>query len=268
MELILDNVIFYTKEQMKSYTRYLINDLKKQLYMDEMIKSNYKFINDNLLYEKWMDFRKKTKILPSALPTDPTSSAHKIIRYWRSILSDGDSPFSTIDNIEAEYKKGVRTFVLVDDFSGSGGQITDVLNYKVHFFDELIEVGKLAELHNDLTLIFAVYVIHERAKKLLRKRYPHIEVMYVDELDDDFNFMNEQSSMYQRYDDNTRMKMINTIKDISEKIMLDNKDLNKLSSYILNIPIVFEHGCPNNTLILLFAHTDDWQQLFKRGEEI
>ena len=50
--------------------------------------------------------------------------------------------------------------------------------------------------------------------------------------------------------------------------MEENEELINLSTYVLNIPVVFEHGCPNNTLLLLFAHSDNWQQLFKRGNEI
>lgn len=80
--------------------------------------------------------------------------------------------------------------------------------------------------------------------------------------------MNKNSRIYEKMDMEKKMEVINAIKRINDNIMDGNEEYKKLSSYVLNIPIVFEHGCPNNTLLLLFAHSDNWQQLFKRGKEI
>ena len=267
-ELILDNVIFYNASQMKAYTRFLLNDLKARVYMQVMRENEFSHIDDNVLRTKWKDYMDETRFIPAALLDDPTASAYKIIGHWRGVIGRGEHPISTINDIGKRYNEGVRRFILVDDFSGSGEQMQKVLKQKVLFKGTEMEVGALSDAVEDIELIIAVYVIHEEAKKTLKQEYPKISIIYVDLLDEDLNFMNNKASIYEKIDEKKRQEMIDEIKRINEKIMSDDEEMQKLSSYVLNIPIVFEHGCPNNALLLLFAHSSDWKQLFKRGIEI
>lgn len=267
-ELILDNVIFYNRKQMKAYTRFLVNELKECVYMHVMKENHYKYVEDSFLDERWEEYLRETRFMPAVLPDDPSSSAHNIIGYWRSTLEHGSDPISSISSIEECYKKGVRRFVLVDDFSGSGEQMIGVLQQKVFWDGKEIEVGMLSECVSDIEIIVAVYVIHEQAKSNLKSKYPQIEVIYVDLINQDLNYLNEESSIYEKYDEETRKEFVRQIQVICQDIMNSSEEMSNLSSYVLNIPIVFEHGCPNNTLLLLFAHSDNWQQLFRRGTEI
>lgn len=267
-ELILDNVIFYNASQMKAYTRFLLNDLKACVYMQAMRENEFSHIDDNVLREKWEKYMEETRFIPAALVDDPTASAYKIIGHWRGVIGRGEHPISTINDIGKRYNEGVRRFILVDDFSGSGEQMQKVLKQKVLFNGSEMEIGALSNVVDDIEMIIAVYVIHEEAKKTLKQEYPQISLIYVDLLDEDLNFMNNKASIYEKIDEKKRQEMIDEIKRINEKIMSDDEEMQKLSSYVLNIPIVFEHGCPNNALLLLFAHSNDWKQLFKRGIEI
>lgn len=266
--LILDNVIFYNASQLKAYTRFLIGILKNQVYRDVMKENHYLYTNDDVLFARWNEYLDKTRFVPAAHKSDPTSSAHKILGYWRSEIGKDEESFSAITDIDSMYKMGIRRFVLVDDFSGSGSQLQKVLNQKILFNGEDIEVGKLPGVVDDIEIMVAVYVIHEKAKKLLEEKYPQITLFYVDLINEDLNYLNEQSSIYHKLNTAQRQQIIHEIEGVTEKIMDSNKELSKLSTYVLNIPIVFEHGCPNNTLLLLFAHAENWQQLFKRGKEI
>jgi hypothetical protein len=267
-ELILDNVIFYNLSQMKAYTRFLLNDLKARVYMQALRENKFSYIDDNVLLTKWKNYMDETRFIPAALIEDPTASAYKIIGYWRSVIGRGEHPISTINDIGKRYNEGVRRFILVDDFSGSGEQMQKVLKQKILFNGLEMEVGALLDVVDDIELIIAVYVIHEEAKKTLKQKYPQINIIYVDLLDEDLNFMNNKSSIYEKIDEKKRQEMIDEIKRINENIMSDEEEMQKLSSYVLNVPIVFDHGCPNNALLLLFAHSSNWKQLFKRGIEI
>lgn len=266
-ELILNNVIFYNASQLKAYTKFLLSKMKGQVYMDVMRENHYTYVDDAVLIKKWDDYLNTTNFMPAAKRTDSTSSAHKIVGHWRSVLARSECTSSVISDIENQYKKGIRRFVLVDDFSGSGNQMKEVLKQKIVFDEQEIELGELTNVVEDIEIIIAVYVIHEKAKCALKEEYPKINLIYVDLISEEFNYLNEHSLMYEKYGEDKKQEIIIEINRITKNILDSNEELSKLSSYILNIPIVFEHGCPNNTLLLLFAHTENWQQLFKRGKE-
>lgn len=267
-ELILDNVIFYNVSQMKAYTRFLLNNLKDQVYMQTVRENGFSYIDDNVLQINWKKYMEGTRFVPAALMDDPTASAYKILSHWRGVIGHEEHSISTINDIGKRYNEGIRRFILVDDFSGSGEQMKKVLRQKVWFNGSEVEVGALSDVVDDIELVIAVYVIHEEAKKMLQREYPRISIIYVDLLDEDLNFLNNKASIYEKIDDKKRQEMINEIKRINAKIMSDDEEMQKLSSYVLNIPVVFEHGCPNNALLLLFAHSNEWNQLFKRGIEL
>lgn len=267
-QLILDNVIFYNKLQLKAYTRFIVNHLKEQVYMQTISNKQFSYVTDEILQNQWNKYLAVTNIVPAALKSDPASSAHTIIGYWRSILEKNSDILSVISDIGEKYKNGIRRFVLVDDFSGSGNQMSKVLEQKIVFNQNEVRLAELPAIDKKIEIIVAVYVIHEKAKKMLEQKYPMIKIEYVDLLDDNLNYLNGNATIYEKYSYDERKKIISEIKKLSEQLLKNNVELKELSSYILNIPIVFEHGCPNNTLLLLFAHSDKWQQLFKRGNEI
>lgn len=270
-EMILENVIYYNDPQMKSYTRFLINRLKEQVYEQVMQQANYAFVDDGVLQSAWQEYKQKTRFVPAALIGDTTSSAFMVLRQWRSVLEGvagkGKKLFSDIASVERDYGMGTQRFVLVDDFSGSGSQMLEVLEQEIAFQGQRIELGRLPDYVEDVEIVVAVYVVHTEAIRSVKK-YPKVKIIYVDLVSDDLNYLNEKSIMYRKQDEKKAKAIVAQIQELCDTVKKEDVELQKLSSYVLNIPIVFEHGCPNNTLILLFAHTDNWQQLFKRGEEI
>lgn len=271
-EIILKNVIYYNNPQIKSYTRFLVNRLKEQVYEQIMLEANYAFVDDGVLQSAWQEYKQKTRFVPAAVMGDTTSSAFMVLRQWRSVLEGvsgkGKKLFSDIASMEKDYEMGIRRFILVDDFSGSGSQMLEVLEQEIVFQGQPIELGRLLDYVEDVEIIVAVYVVHTEAIRVVGKKYPKVKMIYVDLISDDLNYLNEKSIMYRKLDEKKAKAIVAQIQKLCDTVKKEDTELQQLSSYVLNIPIVFEHGCPNNTLILLFAHTDNWQQLFKRGEEI
>lgn len=270
--MILENVIYYNDPQMKSYTRFLINQLKGQVYEQVMQQADYTFVDDGALQSAWQEYKRKTRFVPAALMGDTTSSAFMVLRQWRSALENepgkGKKLFSDIADMEKNYGMGARRFILVDDFSGSGSQMLGVLEQKIEFQGQCIELGRLPDYAADVEIVVAVYVVHTEAIREVGGKYPKVKIIYVDLVSDDLNYLNENSIMYRKLDEKKAKTIVAQIRELCDTLKKGDAELQKLSSYVLNIPIVFEHGCPNNTLILLFAHTNSWQQLFRRGEEI
>lgn len=271
-EKILENVIYYNDPQMKSYTRFLINRLKGQVYEQIMQQGNYAFVDDGVLQSAWQAYKQKTRFVPAAEMGDTTSSAFMVVRQWRSVLEgvagNEEELFTDIAGIEKNYGKGARRFILVDDFSGSGSQMLKVLEQEIAFQGRSVELGRLPDYAADVEIVVAVYVVHMEAIRAVGKKYPKVKIIYVDLISDDLNYLNEKSILYRKLEEKEAKAIVAQIQKLCDTVKKEDAELQRLSSYVLNIPIVFEHGCPNNTLILLFAHTDNWQQLFRRGEEI
>ena len=263
---ILNNILFYNSVQLKSYTRTLINQLKEIVYVKSRSENNYSLITDEVLESEWINYINGTRFMPAALIGDSGSSAFKVIGYWRTELQGAN--ISSIENLENDYQNGIRRFVLVDDFSGSGEQIIKVLEQKISLNGKEIEVGKIIDYKPDIELVIAAYIIHQNSRIRINGVYPNIKIMYVNILDDSFNFLNINSFMYEPYNIEKRKHFVSSIRTIMARLMDNDSSLQELEKYVLHIPVVFEHGCPNNTLLLLFAHTNDWKQLFRRGEEV
>ena len=261
--IILGHIIFYNEEQLKAYTRVLINRLKNKVYMDCVQKVGYSYINDENLLEKWEEFLQTTVFIPASTG-NPADSAYKVIRYWRTEIKR-ENCFTSVNRIEELYKNGVRRFIFIDDFSGSGNQMADFLKTKIIINGVSIEIGHLPDKFDDIEIIIALYVIHKKSKEKLNGDYPKVNLMAIDVLDDRASFLNENSYIYKGLNPEQTREYVEAIKEINKTILDENGEFRELSSYILNIPIVFQYGCPNNALLLLFAHTDHWKQLFKRG---
>lgn len=267
-DTILDSVIFYNDDQLKAYTRALVSKLYEKVYIDAKEESSYGKIEDIDLFKRWNRFVEKTAFMPAAKDTDPSSSAYKVLPYWRSLIPGKDKHITTYPHIENQYKDGVNRFVLLDDFSGTGKQMTDLLKEEILFWGKRVEIGNLPNEIEDISIIIAVYVIHEEAIRKIKDRYPWIEILYIDLIDNKYNFLSESAYMYERMTKKDANKIISEIRSYTEEIFSTSPDMNRLREYVLNIPIVFQHGCPNNALLLLHATTNKWNQLFKRGDEI
>ena len=208
---ILNNILFYNSVQLKSYTRTLTNQLKEIVYVKIRRDNNYSLINDEVLESEWIDYINKTRFMPAALIGDSGSSAFKVIGYWRTELRGAN--ISSIGNLENDYNNGIRRFILVDDFSGSGEQIIKVLEQKIHLSGKEIEVGKIIDYKPDIELVIATYVIHQNAITRINNTFPRIRIMYVNILDDSFNFLNINSFMYEPYSLEKKKHFINDKED-------------------------------------------------------
>lgn len=263
--LILDNTIFYTEEQMKSYTLNIVNQLKTELYEREMQKLKGKYQDDDYFNEKWKEYKKTIKIIPADTEEEAGGSQHLVARKYRSCL--GGETTAKVGSIQKECENGVRELIFVDDFSGTGKQMDDFLSTQVSVQEKEIQIGRLTEYFPKVKVSVAVYVIHKEALKRLEK-FKAINVRYVDLVDEDLNLLNENCVIYRGKDKNEVQEIIKYLTDLRSRLIEEQPEYRKLAEYALNIPVVFEHGCPNNTFLPLFAKTPTWKQLFRRGEEI
>lgn len=263
-EFILDNLIFYSEAQLGSYTRYLVNQLQAELFQQEQSRSGGIYQDDKYYYMRWEEKKSSLKMIPAALRGDPAASAYQVIRRYRPLL--GETVMSDLDRIGQHIRDGIKEFVFVDDFSGSGTQITDFLKSEIRIDGEEIPLYALPQKYPEIKISILLYVLHKSAKTCL-ETYPSLHIKYVDLIDDRFNFINENSIFYKEESEERIHRIIDVICQKKQEILTEVPTYEKYRKYEQNIPIVFSHGCPNNALLLLFASTPSWKQLYKLGDK-
>ncbi len=262
-ELILNNIIFYSDEQLKSYTRCIVNEMQADIYQKDMEKNKY-YQNDEYYTELWKEYCKNMRIMPAATSDDAGSSGYEVVRRYRKFFCD--AMISSIDKIPSLLTNQLKELVFVDDFSGSGNQMKSFLENSITIRKKKYRLCDLPDEFPDIKITVALYVIHKEALKLLKEEFPKIEVRYIDLIDDGLNFLNSESIIYKNLSSEKRKEIIEFISKKRDEIIKSDIRYEKMQKYEKNIPIVFQKRCPNNALILLFAETKEWKSLFELGE--
>lgn len=261
---ILDKIIFYNKAQMHKYTECLIDQLKNRIFLKELEEGGLRYVEDSLLNKRWREYLSITKIVPAKRKTEVVCSADQVIGYWRSEL--GEDILSDISDIAVHLRSGIRRILLVDDFAGTGKQMSEVLSQPLIIDEREVCLGDIPKHYPEVEIVVICYVIHEEAYRKLTKDYPEVEILFVDRIGTEMSYLCSNSHLYDEKPKEEAEKLKQEIEKLQERLHQEEKYGN-IKEYSLNIPIVFEHGCPNNALLLLFAKTDTWHQLFRRGEE-
>ncbi|WP_018623043.1 phosphoribosyltransferase-like protein [Spirosoma luteum] len=177
----------------------------------------------------------------------PTKGAYIMGRYIRRNLRIKDRYIITPESIDNAYtNENVRTFIFIDDISGTGKTFCDV-----HSECDQIQL-------NSSYIIFAPLTIHETAVNKISASFPDIKLCYVEKLDSTHSFFNfglepQLDQEIERLYSNLIVAKLGTV---SKRV---KKGYGKLGLLYL-----FEHACPNNSLPVLYHNRDGWNPLFTR----
>lgn len=265
-KLILDSIIFYNEEQIKSYTRNIVNQLKSEVYEREMRVLDGKYHDDVYFNGKWEKYKETIRVIPADAEDKAGGSPHLVARNYRPYL--GEKIVVKVDNIKKDINNGVKELIFVDDFSGTGKQMSEFLSTLITINGENVPIGKITEYFSDIKVSVAVYVIHKDALERLKEEFKSVRIRYVDLLDERLNLLSDNCIIYQEKSKDEIQEIIDYLSEIRTKLIEEQPAYQEFAEYELNIPVIFEHGCPNNTFIPIYAKTKTWKQLFKRGDEI
>lgn len=263
-KFILDQIVFYNKDQLDSYTKSIVEQIKADVYT-KAIQDYTDNIDDVQLEQNWKRYLDRAKVMPADIKSTAGGSPHLVIRNYRDIFKNQRT--SKIEKIGQNFKEGIREFILVDDFSGTGEQMMELLSERVRVADREIEIGRIPEIFEDVNMMIAVYVIHQKALNRLSKNFPKVNIKYIDLIDEQWDLLNANGLAYRNMTKSETEKIIAYLSALCNELREQRPEYHGLEKYQLNIPIVFEHGCPNNTFLPIFAETESWKQLFKRGDE-
>lgn len=246
----LDALIYRSNEQTYSLMYDLltlrINNIFREL--PPSIKIDKDILT--LLKDKWRD--PQIRLVCAVKSNDPsTESAYGISRFMKYQLSISEKWIIKPWEITESLEKGIKTFIFIDDFMGTGDQICEIL-----------EKEQIGEIIKNNYVIFAPLVAHENGITQLKDKYPNINVCYSE-------LINNCDSFFDTFfndEDNTIADAKRFYINMMKKRNIKYKKEEEYFGYGgLSLTYFFEHACPNSSLPIFYYENELWKPLFKRA---
>ena len=187
--------------------------------------------------------RKKILFVPIGEPYEGSAVIARALRGSRGIHPKQIKHQADLAN--PPKKTTVRAIVLLDVFSGTGNQLLD--------WWENNETLLLPWAHKSIKLILGILAVNEKAVKVL-KTIP-AAILRASYLGVQYNVLSGRSKAF----------------SASEKKLLKEfcAETNCPSEYLYGkgecgLLVAFKHGCPNNSLPILWCESQQWKRLFLR----
>jgi hypothetical protein len=152
----------------------------------------------------------------------------------------------------------IQAVVFVDDFVGTGGQASG--NIK-DLWASLAEIPEVATIKLYFVTIVAFVGGYRKVKELVDELRLPFEVRACEVLDETSQYFGDKSTAFK---DNAEREDARRVAMEYGKVLVRD---NPLGFGDLGLGVVFEHGCPNDTLPVLWAESGNpkWTPLFPRN---
>lgn len=181
----------------------------------------------------------------------PGKSSPMILRDYKRKLSFKDTWFVHPDDVKKEVLAGVKTFIFIDDFLGTGSQFNSM--YKNSGFQLLLK---------DCNSIYSPLVAHSKGIKFLREKHPELVIISAEFIDEKFDVFNYA------FDDGVNNS--NSARVFYNKLLSDNKfpallEENQYGFGNLGLTYTFSHSCPDNCLNIIWDNNNGgWHPLIAK----
>lgn len=183
--------------------------------------------------------------------------------FFAKLYADEGSIY--VDNIvekgkireKIEENKDIQAIVFIDDFVGTGEQSTGNLL-------SIIEEIETIAIKRNLRIVFVAIVGFTYGWRNLESRLDNLNITLITRccelLDETAQCFSEKSSLFTDPDSREKAKEVAT--RYGRKLEKDCP----LGYGDLGLAVIFEHGCPNNTLPILWSESTNpvWNPLFRR----
>lgn len=244
---ILDALIFRSNDQVIS----LGNELFTKKLPSCLNENGHKFNN----YRDLLDLLKsqptnELRLVSVTLKNErPVKSSNLILRDFKRKIGLNDSWFIYPAEVAIEIKNGVKTFVFIDDFLGTGSQFEGM--YK--------ENGFALELSNSNS-IYCPLVAHQTGIEFLNKKCQDVKIVASEFLNkelDVFSFafndgVNNEKNAKEYYD------------MLLDKYKFELPAENKYGFGNLSLAYTFYHSAPDNCLNIIWDNKNGWYPLIKK----
>lgn len=179
----------------------------------------------------------------------PTKSGNTIARLLNKKLRFNDDWIINPSEVKACRASGIRNFIFVDDFVGSGDQFTQV-----------IETEELESIVADDYVVYAPLVAHRDGIAAIQKALSKIRVIFAEVLDKQHQFFEPESGCFEGVNTPAMAKAF-------YEGLLRDRGFDRYIEYghgDLGVMYVFYHATPDNNLPVLWHKWGAWEPLFDR----
>lgn len=243
---ILDSLIYRSSDQVTAlanqlFTKNIINHLNQ----NEPVFNDYRSLVTLLQQGKTDPF---IRLVTVANKRElPGKSSDAILRLLRRKLELNASWFITPDEIDLQVKNGIKLFIFIDDFLGTGDQ-----------FLSMFDSYGLGLSMSKVTVLYAPLVAHSTGINKLSTKYPAVKVIageYLDEKANVFKYrfndgINDEISSKELY--NSLLKKYN-FQNLPTTIQYGHGNL--------GLTYIFEDAIPDSNIHILWEKTDNWYPL-------
>jgi len=188
------------------------------------------------------------RLVPAITPSSPvTKSSNEILRFMKRHFRIWENWIVNPWNIEDEIKKGVRAFIFIDDFLGTG-----------HQFEEAIIYSNLADVVKNNLILYAPLTAHAEGISYLNGIYPQLHITYSEKLE------KTSHSFFSNYFKHEQTEAKAFYIDMLAKRGITPGIGNQYGYGDMELTFAFEHAAPDNSLQVLHERHDNWVPLFNR----
>ena len=177
----------------------------------------------------------------------PTKSSIEILRFMKRHFRVCENWIINPLNIEAEIKNGVRAFIFIDDFLGTG-----------HQFEDVIRNSNLSDVIEKNLIVYAPLTAHTEGISFLNTNYPQLKITYSEKLE------KTSHSFFSNYFEHEQNDAKEFYLDMMAKRGIIYGKGHQYGYGDLELTFAFEHAAPDNSLQVLHERHDNWVPLFNR----
>ncbi len=248
---VLDCLIYRSNDQTMALARHLFQ--RSLTDAIRKITPQPVFFRD-LLQTLQQDNKEKIRlvIVEPLNATSQIKSSSVLLRMIRRELAIKSEWIIGSSKINEEIKRGVKLFVFIDDFLGTGVQFKK--------FADHLDINKLSK---DATFIYAPLVAHESGIKLLKGSFPDLHLTSVEVLTENNELFSSSAGAF-----NDRTNTVANAKDfyhgLLNKYHIDLIGGDRRGYGGLEVLYAFEHAAPDNSLPIIWWDKSAWVPLFPR----
>jgi len=177
----------------------------------------------------------------------PTKSSNAILRFMKRHFRIWENWIVNPWNIEEEIKKGVKAFIFLDDFLGTG-----------HQFQEVITDSNLEDIIKSNLIVYAPLAAHTQGISFLNTNYPKLNITYSEKLE------KISHSFFNNYFQDEQSEAKSFYIDMLAQRGITHGIGNQYGYGDMELTFAFEHAAPDNSLQVLHERHDNWVPLFNR----